>query len=167
MMPRGKNKKNLFLSLVDLTWTLLPNIFIQILLRTELHASAYGKNFVGGAEHNLPEWNLLVTDAQVILSWRQVFFAMRRENTGVQNSANIITMKWEIKRTHLSSKRSMKNDYFDPQMCHAIILCMSFCIVLFAYLLSILITAILLSRSCPIVDHRQHAGWKQINQDIK
>ena len=25
-------------------------------------ASAYGKNFVGGAEHNLPEWNLLVTD---------------------------------------------------------------------------------------------------------
>ena len=29
-----------------------------------LNASAYGKNFVGGAEHNLPEWNLLVTDAQ-------------------------------------------------------------------------------------------------------
>ena len=27
-------------------------------------ASAYGKNFVGGAEHNLPESNLLVTDAQ-------------------------------------------------------------------------------------------------------
>ena len=27
-------------------------------------ASAYGKNFVGGAEHNLPEWNLLITDAQ-------------------------------------------------------------------------------------------------------
>ena len=38
MMPRGKNKKNLFLSFVDLTLTLLPNIFIQILLRTELHA---------------------------------------------------------------------------------------------------------------------------------
>ena len=29
---------------------------------------------------------------------------------------------------------------------------MSFCIVLFAYFLSMLITAILLSRSCPIVD---------------
>ena len=28
------------------------------------YSSAYGKNFVGGAEHNLPEWNLLVTDAQ-------------------------------------------------------------------------------------------------------
>ena len=27
-------------------------------------STAYGKNFVGGAEHNLPEWNLLVTDAQ-------------------------------------------------------------------------------------------------------
>ena len=34
----------------------------------------------------------------------------------------------------------------------SIILCMSFCIVLFAYFLSMLITAILLSRSCPIVD---------------
>ena len=27
-------------------------------------SSAYGKNFVGGAEHNLPECNLLVTEAQ-------------------------------------------------------------------------------------------------------
>ena len=26
--------------------------------------SAYGKNFVRGAEHNVPEWNLLVPDAQ-------------------------------------------------------------------------------------------------------
>ena len=34
----------------------------------------------------------------------------------------------------------------------SIILCMSFCIVLFAYFLSMLITAILLSRSCPIVN---------------
>ena len=34
----------------------------------------------------------------------------------------------------------------------SIILCMSFCIVLFAYFLSMLITAILLSLSCPIVD---------------
>ena len=34
----------------------------------------------------------------------------------------------------------------------SIILCMSFCIVLFAYFLSMLLTAILLSRSCPIVD---------------
>ena len=34
----------------------------------------------------------------------------------------------------------------------SIILCMSFCIVLFAYFLSMLIKAILLSRSCPIVD---------------
>ena len=85
-----------------------------------------------------------------------------RESTGVQNSAIIFgksrwtflkykTMKWEIKRTHLSSKRSMKNDYFDTQIM-SIILCMSFCIVLFAYCLSMLITAILLSRSCPIVD---------------
>ena len=85
-----------------------------------------------------------------------------RESTGVQNRANIFgksrwtflkykTMKWEIKRTHLSSKRSMKNDYFDTQIM-SIILCMSFCIVLFAYFLSMLITAILLSRSCPIVD---------------
>ena len=34
----------------------------------------------------------------------------------------------------------------------SIILCMSFCIVLFAYFLSMFITAILLSLSCPIVD---------------
>ena len=34
----------------------------------------------------------------------------------------------------------------------SIILCTSSCIVLFAYFLSMLITAILLSRSCPIVD---------------
>ena len=34
----------------------------------------------------------------------------------------------------------------------SIILCMSFCIVLFKYFLSMLITAILLSPSCPIVD---------------
>ena len=44
MMPRGKNKKNLFLSLVDLTLTLLPDIFIQILLRTELHHFFLGIN---------------------------------------------------------------------------------------------------------------------------
>ena len=34
----------------------------------------------------------------------------------------------------------------------SVILCMLFCIVLFAYFLSMLITAILLSRSCSIVD---------------
>ena len=34
----------------------------------------------------------------------------------------------------------------------SIILCMSFCIVLFAYFFSMFITAILLSRSCPIMD---------------
>ena len=34
----------------------------------------------------------------------------------------------------------------------SIILCMSFCIVLFAYFLSMLITVILLSRFCPILD---------------
>ena len=50
-----------------------------------------------------------------------------RESTGVQSSANIFgksrwtflkykTMKWEIKRTHLGSKRSVKNDYFDTRM---------------------------------------------------
>ena len=62
------------------------------------------------------------------------------------------TMKREIKRTHLSSKRSMKNDYFDACPNMSITLCKSSCIVLFAYFLSMLITAILLSRSCPIVD---------------
>ena len=28
------------------------------------HPTAYGKNFFGGAEHNLPSWNLLVADTQ-------------------------------------------------------------------------------------------------------
>ena len=37
------------------------NIIIFVLAPT---ASGYGKNFVGGAEHNLPKRNLLVTDAQ-------------------------------------------------------------------------------------------------------
>ena len=37
-MPRArKDKKNLVLSFVDLTLSLIPNTFIQILLRTELH----------------------------------------------------------------------------------------------------------------------------------
>ena len=38
----------------------------------------------------------------------------------------------------------------------SIILCMSFCIVLFAYFLSMLITAMLLSRSCPTVDLKKY-----------
>ena len=46
----------------------------------------------------------------------------------------------------------MKNDYFDACPNISIILCTSSCIVLFAYFLSMLITAILLSRYCPIVD---------------
>ena len=94
----------------------------------------------GGGGHRYTRW-----------FFRDVKFSSPyRESTGIQNSANIFgksrstflkskTMKREIKRTHLSSKRSMKNDYFETQLNMSIILCMSFCIVLFAYFLSMLI----------------------------
>ena len=120
----------------------------------------------GGTEHNLPKWKLV---GRRCTRWffRDVKLSLPyRESTGVQNSTNIFgkwrstflkykTMKREIKWTHLSSKRSMKNDYFDACPNMSIILCMSSCIVLFAYFLSMLITAILLSRSCPIVRGRE------------
>ena len=46
----------------------------------------------------------------------------------------------------------MKKDYFDACPNMSIIICISSYIVLSAYFLSMLITAILLSRFCPIVD---------------
>ena len=73
------------------------------------------------------------------------FSSLYLESGGVQNSASIFgksrstfqkykTKRWEIKRTHLSSKRSIFYLLRDPNM--SIILCMSFSIVLFAYFLS-------------------------------
>ena len=92
---------------------------------------------------------------------RWFFHDVKFSSLYLQNSANIFgksrstflkykTKRWEIKRTHLSSKRSIVYLLRDPNM--SIILCMSFCIVLFAYFLSMLITAKLLSLSCPIVN---------------
>ena len=48
----------------------------------------------------------------------------------------------------------------------SIILCMSFCIVLFAYFFSVLITAILLSRFCPIVDLKNELMRRRALKDL-
>ena len=66
----------------------------------------------------------------------------------------------------LSSKRNMKNDYFHAQICQYIIPWMSFCIFLFAYILSMLITVMLLRRSWPIMDIKDVLMWRKVLKDL-
>ena len=40
------------------------HLTVQVFRTSTARAAANGKNFVGGGEYNLPQWNLLVTDAQ-------------------------------------------------------------------------------------------------------